>query len=104
MANRTYELGSREIPDNGMWDMCDHLEPGDTAKAVYCEDDRFGPVGRMAVCDDCHAEREVVPEDKEIHSPEIRMGSFYKEEIIDDLGPDFEDFDYDDEDTYEGRW
>lgn len=35
------------------WDHCEHLEVGDTATLVFCEDDSFGPVGRMAYCKEC---------------------------------------------------
>jgi len=36
-------------------DFCEHVEESkETAYAVFCEDDSFGPVGRRVVCKDCH--------------------------------------------------
>lgn len=35
------------------WDMCEHLQIGDKASVVFCEDDSFGPVLRNALCEEC---------------------------------------------------
>lgn len=40
------------------WDTCEHLSIGQKAAVVICEDDSFGPVLRMAYCEDCGKEAE----------------------------------------------
>lgn len=52
MANVISRKHSVVIADE-RWDYCGHLKVGDVAKLVFCEDDSFGPVCRMAYCDEC---------------------------------------------------
>lgn len=36
------------------WDHCEHLNVGDVAPYMVGEQDSFGPVARMGMCQECH--------------------------------------------------
>ena len=36
------------------WDHCEHLKVGDVAPYMVGEQDSFGPVARMGMCQECH--------------------------------------------------
>jgi hypothetical protein len=40
-----------------MMDPCEHLKEGDKAHVVHTETDSFGPVGKIALCEQCENER-----------------------------------------------
>ena len=48
-------LGVQRWASDERSDLCEHVEADrKAAKAVLCEDDSFGPVGRYVVCMDCY--------------------------------------------------
>ena len=51
--SHTSQQNHVRIPDDDRYDLCDHVQPGDTAYKLYCEDDSFGPVYRYACCESC---------------------------------------------------